>query len=149
MFLGKRVLSRVSLGVSMGVATALVLASCSDEEKESGEGVATGATCPSGFTLTYENFAQPFMATYCTRCHSSILSGNARNGAPLGHDFDTENGILVVAGHVDEFAAAGPNGVNTARPPDGAKPSEAERRQLGEWLACEMQSSDAGGGHDE
>jgi hypothetical protein len=38
--------------------------------------------------------------------------------------------------HIDEQAAAGPDHVNTSMPPSGPRPSEAERRQLGEWLAC-------------
>ena len=96
----------------------------------------TGATCPPGSTLTYQNFAQPFMAAYCTRCHSSELHGEDRHGAPAFHDFDTEAGILNVGGHVDEWAAAGPNAINTLMPDNGVKPTEAERYQLGEWLAC-------------
>ena len=112
------------------------------------EGTPTGATCPPGSTLTYETFAQPFVESYCTRCHSSQLSGAARNGAPLGHDFDSEAGILVVADHVDQYAAAGPNAVNTAMPPEDPRPTEEERRQLGEWLACETAGVD-GGGHTE
>jgi hypothetical protein len=36
---------------------------------------------------------------------------------------------------IDRSAAAGPNAVNTYMP-DGASVPEAERRQLGEWLAC-------------
>ena len=33
-------------------------------------------------------------------------------------------------------AAAGPDAVNTLMPPDGDKPTEEQRRQLGQWLAC-------------
>jgi hypothetical protein len=102
----------------------------------------TGAVCPPGSTLTYENFARPFMEAYCTRCHSSELRGEDRHGAPVFHDFDTEIGILNVGGHVDEEAAAGPNAVNTFMPEDDPKPTEAERFQLGEWLACADQSSE-------
>jgi uncharacterized membrane protein len=130
---------RVVAGIAALAALSFSSLSCSDEhdgDLHEEEGVATGAVCPSGSTLTYDDFARPFMTSYCTRCHSSTLSGAARNGAPAGHDFDTEAGILAVADHVDGLAAAGPNAVNTAMPPDGAKPTEAERRQLGEWLAC-------------
>jgi uncharacterized membrane protein len=77
------------------------------------------------------------MDNYCTRCHSSTLTGAARNGAPIGHDFDTFDGVLKVAEHIDEYAAAGPAAVNTLMPPSNPTPSEAERHQLGEWLACE------------
>ena len=99
----------------------------------------TGASCPPGSPLTYDNFAKPFLTSYCTRCHSSTRTGEARMGAPLFHDFDTETGILNVADHVDEEAAAGPEAVNELMPPDGAKPAEEERFHLGEWLACETQ----------
>lgn len=97
----------------------------------------TESVCPPGSTLTYANFAQPFMESYCTGCHSSTLTGSARMGAPAFHDFDTEGGILAVADHVDEYAAAGPASVNTIMPPSGDLPTEEERRQLGEWLACQ------------
>ena len=99
----------------------------------------TGALCPPGSTLTYQNFGKPFMEEYCTRCHSSTLVGDARHGAPVFHDFDTLVGILNVGSHVDEEAAAGPDAINTLMPDDNeAAPTEAERFQLGEWLACEV-----------
>lgn len=98
----------------------------------------TGALCPSDSTLTYDNFGKPFMESYCTRCHHSDLHGSERNGAPLYHDFDSLVGILAVVEHVDEYTAAGPDSVNEIMPPDGATPTEAERTQLGAWLACEV-----------
>lgn len=102
------------------------------------EGIATLSTCPPSSELTYESFGQGFMELYCTRCHSSTLSGADRNDAPIGHDFDTLGGIVAVAEHIDEYAAAGPAGTNTAMPPSSPAPSEEERRRLGEWLACEV-----------
>jgi uncharacterized membrane protein len=76
------------------------------------------------------------MEEYCTHCHSSVLSGAARRGAPEFHDFDSEPGILAVADHVDEYAAAGPDSSNDAMPPTAPRPTQQEREQLGEWLAC-------------
>jgi hypothetical protein len=112
----------------------------------------TGSTCAPDSTLTYENFGQPFMEAYCTRCHSSELRGSARNGAPLYHDFDSLLGVVVVADHVDWYTAAGPDSVNKIMPPNGAKPTPEERLQLGEWLACELlrgnDRPDAGGAPD-
>src|SRR5688500_10476454 len=73
-------------------------------------GPPTGATCPPGSTLTYENFAREFMETYCTQCHHQDLTGTARMGAPSFHDFDTMNGIEPepIQMHIDETSAAGP-----------------------------------------
>ena len=102
------------------------------------EGMASGATCPQGSTLTYTSFGKAFMDQYCVSCHASSLSGAARQGAPSDHDFDTLALVHATeAEHIDENAAAGPNAVNTEMPPAGSKaPSEEERRKLGEWLAC-------------
>lgn len=111
------------------------LAACGDPDP-----APTGSTCPPGSSLTYDDFAAPFMEAYCTRCHDSDLHGADRHGAPLFHDFDSLTGILAVANHVDERAAAGPDATNRNMPPDGDKPTDAERFQLGEWLACEREN---------
>jgi uncharacterized membrane protein len=99
-------------------------------------GEPTGASCPTGSTLSYQNFGQTFMTSYCTRCHSSSVTGAARQGAPIGVNYDTVEGVRAHAEMIDLHAAAGPNAVNTEMPPSGLLPPEAERRQLGEWLAC-------------
>lgn len=107
---------------------------CADHSHE--EGTPTGATC-SGSTLTYENFGRQFMEDYCTGCHSSAVTGDDRNCAPEDHNFDTLDEIMLVREHIDELAGAGPNAVNDAMPPSAIKPTEAERRDLSTWLACE------------
>ncbi|PRQ03126.1 hypothetical protein [Enhygromyxa salina] len=132
------------------VSLSLVFAACDggdehgheEHHEEHGEthgehgGEPSGAECDA--SLTYEEFAAPFMQSYCTGCHSSTLTGPARNGAPDGHDFDSLAGILAVAGHVDQYAAAGPDATNELMPPSGPAPSHAEREMLGAWLACEL-----------
>lgn len=110
-----------------------------EDEHNHAETVLSGAECPENSTLTYANFGQSFMSQYCTDCHSSTKSGNARQGAPVDHDFDTLDNIRATeAEHLDETAAAGSDHVHTAMPPEsyGAQPTESERRQLGEWIAC-------------
>lgn len=117
------------------VTAALAVAACNGDE---GSPEPTGSICPDDSSLTYDNFGSLFFATYCTGCHSSELDGIDRHGAPADHNFDTLAGILAEAEHVDEWAAAGPDAVNTFMPPSTADdiPDEAERRDLGEWLAC-------------
>lgn len=111
-----------------------------EECEEEGEfGPPTESVCPEGSTLTWESFGQQFMASYCTECHASTLTGADRQGAPLYHDFDTLEGVLPVLDHVDMKAAAGPAATNELMPPAGnPTPTMEERQQLGEWLACEV-----------
>jgi hypothetical protein len=132
-------------GLALIALTGAVSCGSDDDHADEG-GKASGAVCPPGSTLTYDSFGRGFMQTYCTRCHSSTVSGEMRQGAPADHNFNTFAGIFVMADHIDEHAAAGPDSVNTAMPPSDPKPSEAERRQLGEWLACETREDDGGGG---
>lgn len=99
-------------------------------------GPPTETTCPPSSTLTYANFGQPFMTQYCTRCHSSTLTGDARMGAPAFHDFDTQLGIQQVANHVDQTAGSGPASTNQSMPPSDPRPTPEERQMLAEWIAC-------------
>lgn len=140
---------RGGCGVLAVALCALALAGCGDDdpaddhdadhehEESAAIGDPSGAECPDDSDLTYDNFGQMFFEDFCTRCHSSELTGNARNGAPVGHDFDSLEGIRAVADHIDQFAAAGPDSVNVDMPPTNPKPSTEERELLGEWLACD------------
>ncbi len=116
---------------------AIALVGCSASESEEGE-KASDAICPTDSQLTYDNFGSEFFSKYCTDCHSSSLSGEARHDAPIAYNFDTVEGIREFAEHIDVEAAAGPIRVNEKMPPKTADawPTEAERKQLGEWLAC-------------
>lgn len=101
-------------------------------------GDSTGAVCAPGSTVTYTSFARDFMLRYCTRCHSSILTGGSRNGAPLDHDLDSLPAIRGISEHVDQTAGSGPDATNDSMPPDGAKPTLDDRQKLAEWIACDM-----------
>ena len=118
-----------------GAVAALPLA-CEDDNDHDEGGVSTMSECPATQTLTYDNFGQAFFDTYCQSCHASTVMGAARMGAPADHVFDTVADIRVLAPHIDQFAAAGPTGVNTVMPPIAPRPTEGERHRLGEWLAC-------------
>lgn len=86
----------------------------------------SGATCPTGSTLTYDNFGHAFLDRYCTSCHGG--------GTPPG--LSTLALVRTSATLVDEQAAAGASATNTTMPPSAPTPTQAERQQLGEWLAC-------------
>jgi argininosuccinate lyase len=90
-----------------------------------GAGSATGSTCPAGSTLTYANFGQAFISTNCLSCHGSRQS-------PI---LATQSAIQAASTQIDRMAAAGPDAVNTAMPPNGSV-STSDRLNLGQWLAC-------------
>lgn len=98
----------------------------------------SGSVCPPGSPLTYEGFAQPFFSKYCTRCHASDLAPSARSGAPTGYDWDLYERIAEHASEIDAMAAGGPRQINRSMPPGDPRPSDTERKQLGQWLACEL-----------
>jgi len=112
----------------------LPLGGCESGAEE--EGTPSGAECAADSTLTWDNFGKGFMDSYCVRCHSTTLTGSARRGAPNDHNFDSVTLVREEIEHTDEAAAAGPDAVNTDMPIGSPAPTEAERRMLGEWLAC-------------
>jgi len=126
---------RASLAAAAAAAAlALAAAACSDSVPLFGP--PTQSACPPSSTLTWDNFGREFMTSYCTSCHDSNLRGDARQGAPSLHDFDTVFGVRAVSLHVDETTASGPAATNTSMPPSNPKPTLEERRLLGEWVAC-------------
>jgi mono/diheme cytochrome c family protein len=98
----------------------------------------SGSTCPPESTLTYDNFGQTFFGTYCVRCHGSDKVAADRHGAPVGYDWDEYESIALHANEIDTMAAGGPRQINRVMPPGEPLPSDAERRELGRWLACEL-----------
>ena len=89
------------------------------------------AECPpEGTTLSYENFGQDFMASWCLRCHQPYT--NNRHGAPGEYNFDTLQGIRRNTTRI--FARAALD--NDSMPPGPDDPPGQQREDLAEWLAC-------------
>ena len=123
----------------VGVGLHLPALGCGSEPDEPDAGQtmsSTGSTCPDQQTLTYTSFARGFFETYCTRCHSATPAGGSRQGAPPGYNWDEIETVRAHASEIDRVAAGGPSAINTFMPPSEPRPSDDERRQLGEWLAC-------------
>ena len=129
-------MTRRALALVRALAAGLALAAAGCSDPPPLFGPPTQSECPPGSTLTWDSFGRAFMEDHCTGCHHSELRGEARQGAPSFHDFDTVYGVRAVDDHVDETTASGPAATNTSMPPDGAKPTLDERGRLGEWLAC-------------
>jgi uncharacterized membrane protein len=104
--------------------TIALLAGCSSQKLDEYD-------CPpEGTSLTYESFGKSFVNGYCQGCHGSTVTD--RQGAPPGYVFDTYEQVLDHKERIFSRAAAG----NDSMPPGPDDPSEAEREQLAEWLAC-------------
>lgn len=85
--------------------------------------------------LTYENFAENFFKSYCLRCHSATLVGDAaRNDAPVGINYDTIEGVREFATRIR--LRAGQLGDMPPLLAPVPKPSAAERRTLIQWIDC-------------
>src|SRR5439155_13552758 len=83
------------------------------------------STADAGTGLSYANFGQQFLSSYCTQCHGTTLKEK-------GVDLSTMNGVTSFKGEVINQAGAG-----AAMPPAGvAAPTSTERSQLVEWLSC-------------
>jgi hypothetical protein len=98
------------------------------------DGAPTKATCDP--RLTWNNFGQGFTDRYCTKCHATSVHGGERRGAPGDHNYDTVEGVRKDLDHLDQSAASGPAAENDFMPPYGPMPTQLEREQLGQWLAC-------------
>lgn len=78
---------------------------------------------------TWASYAQGSFAMWCTRCHSSTLTGAARNGAPDGYNWDDPNAVRLRAATIRTAV-----GVGNFMPPNDPKPPCAERRRLVRWI---------------
>ena len=102
----------------------------------------SGARCPPTVPDTniplpsYNNFGKAFFDDYCLRCHSTQLTGADRNGAPEDRNFDTLELIRDQRHLIDGVAAFGSLSENDIMPQSNPKPTDTERKVLGQWLAC-------------
>lgn len=106
--------------LAAGLAGALACGS-DDGEKAGGGGVCDGA--PSFDEVTA-------FSEVCTSCHDSSLPYEARNGAPLGYDFDHYETARSEAEEIGEAVAAG------YMPPPGYPLSEAQKAAVLQWVEC-------------
>ena len=90
-----------------------------------------GAQCRRDPPLTWDNFGHGFLTKHCLACHSSLVPEGAREGAPVGVDFDTYGSVLTWADRIAARAVA-----DDADMPPGGGPSVEERANLSEWLGC-------------
>jgi hypothetical protein len=80
--------------------------------------------------LTYESFAAPLFATYCTRCHSTALVGaDARSGAPASVNLDDRASVYANLREIRQAA-----GVLNYMPLDAPRLPCELRARLVQWI---------------
>lgn len=85
--------------------------------------------CSAPGSTTYTGQIKAILDTLCTDCHSSALSGSARNGAPPAVNFDTYEAAVKLADQANTRLQ------NESMPPGGTKASPAQKEQFACWVA--------------
>jgi len=128
----------------ISVALLTLLVACKDDPPPPGGGdpTETGSTdstdtgtttepLPEGCdTVSWELTGKPFLNTWCTSCHSSLLEGDERYGATDNVDFDTYDGAAFWEVRIEDRTF-----VAQDMPPAGGI-SEEELEQFALWLDC-------------
>lgn len=104
-------------------------------ESSAGETTMGADPCEDS-VLTWENFGEPFMLSWCTGCHHSQLPTTERACAPCNANFDTHAGTSerapVIALRVLDWQSA----PDVKPMPPAAIVPEEELALLREWLEC-------------
>ena len=79
-------------------------------------------------TVSYTSDVKPVLELYCTGCHSSQLSGAARNGAPLSVNLDTYEASAANAERANLRIQSG------SMPPGGSVP-DADKAVFQLWVS--------------
>ena len=80
---------------------------------------------------TYENTGDPYMRTWCTSCHHSEMSGDNRVDGTEGINLNGFGNVSALLERIEARAL----GDTPTMPPSGG-PTQIERDQLAEWIAC-------------
>ena len=110
------------------LAPLLFLAACGDKQDaiNDGDGTDEPAGCESG-DVTWANAVSELMTTNCTACHSSERSGQDRNGAPNGVNFNSYDAATDSAEEANERIQRG------TMPPGGGL-SQNQRDCFNAWV---------------
>lgn len=84
--------------------------------------------CPPDSSVTWAD-VEPIFSEHCTSCHSSSLTGDARDDAPVDYDYGTA-----------EESRAHPNWtwaeITLGHMPPSEELAEEDQQLIREWLAC-------------
>jgi hypothetical protein len=96
----------------------------------------TGADACADSVLTWENFGEPFMLSWCTGCHHSELPSAERACAPCFANFDEHAGVHPLAAYIELRVLDWAEHEGTQPMPPAAIIPDDERALLREYLEC-------------
>jgi uncharacterized membrane protein len=121
-----------SLGFVSGLALSLVACGGDDGGDDGGgcERLSDPQAQPGDdIDESYITFAAGFFRDYCTRCHSVTRSGDDRQGATDGMNWDVEASIRTNLPAIRQAV-----GVGNFMPPSAPSPTCEQRLQLVRWI---------------
>lgn len=83
--------------------------------------------CPQGTSLSYSNFGQGFMLSYCTSCHHSNLQ---EQGTSAAFSLDSERSVIALRTKIIEVL------INQQTMPLGQTVPDEKLELASEWLKC-------------
>lgn len=96
----------------------------------------SGADACADSVLTWENFGEPFMLSWCTGCHHSELPSAERACAPCFANFDEHAGVHPLAAYIELRVLDWAEHEGTKPMPPAAIIPDDERALLREYLQC-------------
>jgi len=78
---------------------------------------------------TFRSFARGFFREYCIRCHSTTRTGDERNGAPEGRNWDDESSVRAALELIRFWVGE----INTM-PIGEPRPTCEERARMVRWI---------------
>ena len=108
-------------------ALSLLATACKGEPADTAD---TGGVACDEIT-TWSTVGAPFIYTWCTPCHSPELTGEERQGAPVGVDFASYEDVLAWADRIEVRVFA----EEAAMPPAGG-PEDDELAAVSDWIGC-------------
>ncbi len=104
----------------------------------------TGADLCAENMLTWENFGEAFMLSWCTGCHNAQLPTAQRAGAPCAVNLDSHAGALPFAANIKLRAVDWQMYEGTKPMPPAAIIPDDELALLREWIDCGAPGPDVG-----
>ncbi len=118
--------TRIALFLVLSTGAGAGVIACGDKDDPVAEYCGGG----EGAAVTYQELL-PLLGKHCIWCHATTLTGDDREGAPLGQDYDTCEAARA-------FGIEGNQTVQAGTMPEDYELSVAEKLQFQAWIDSGM-----------